>query len=209
MTTVTMPQLGESVTEGTIIAWLKQPGEPVALDDSLCEIETEKVTAELPSPFEGTMGEIPSTRETADAGTPLCTVLEVAQAGRRPQMDTRRQCRPPERGPMAIPPDVPVEFIGVAPPGGKTGHSGGNTKTHSRSGCIASRHAPRAEHSLDLARLRLDRRTGDAADVEAAISTPHHSTCRSAADFPHQALPAQKRSGLCNRAALGHASHHC
>ena len=58
MATVTMPQLGESVTEGTVIKWLKQPGEPVALDDSLCEIETEKVTAELPSPYEGTMGEI-------------------------------------------------------------------------------------------------------------------------------------------------------
>ena len=39
--TVTMPQLGESVTEGTILKWFKQPGEAVALDDSLCEIETE------------------------------------------------------------------------------------------------------------------------------------------------------------------------
>jgi len=58
MTVVKMPQLGESVTEGTILKWMKEPGEAVRLDDPLCEIETEKVTAELPSPFEGTMGQI-------------------------------------------------------------------------------------------------------------------------------------------------------
>ncbi|HEY6822806.1 MAG TPA: dihydrolipoamide acetyltransferase family protein [Steroidobacteraceae bacterium] len=81
MTTVTMPQLGESVTEGTILKWLKQPGDAVALDDSLCEIETEKVTAELPSPFEGTMGEILVPEgETVDVGTPLCSVEESATA---------------------------------------------------------------------------------------------------------------------------------
>ena len=45
MTIVKMPQLGESVTEGTILKWMKEPGEAVRLDDPLCEIETEKVTA--------------------------------------------------------------------------------------------------------------------------------------------------------------------
>ena len=49
MTTITMPQLGESVSEGTILKWLKQEGEEVAVDESLCEIETEKVNAEMPS----------------------------------------------------------------------------------------------------------------------------------------------------------------
>lgn len=77
MTTVTMPQLGESVTEGTILKWMKRPGEAVALDDSLCEIETEKVTAELPSPFEGTMGEILAPEgETVVVGAALCEVIE-------------------------------------------------------------------------------------------------------------------------------------
>lgn len=75
MTTVTMPQLGESVTEGTILEWFKQPGDAVKLDDALCEIETEKVTAELPSPFEGTMGEILVPQgETVDVDTPLCEI---------------------------------------------------------------------------------------------------------------------------------------
>jgi 2-oxoisovalerate dehydrogenase E2 component (dihydrolipoyl transacylase) len=76
---VKMPQLGESVTEGTILQWLKQPGDPVKFDDPLCEIETEKVTAELPSEFEGTMGRILVPEgETVEVGTPLC---EIAVAG--------------------------------------------------------------------------------------------------------------------------------
>ena len=51
MATLTMPQLGESVTEGTILRWIVAPGAPVALDDPLVEIETEKVTVEIPSPL--------------------------------------------------------------------------------------------------------------------------------------------------------------
>lgn len=72
MATVVMPQLGESVTEGTVIRWYKRPGDPVELDEPLCEIETEKVNVELPSPYAGTMGEIfVSEGETVPVGTPL------------------------------------------------------------------------------------------------------------------------------------------
>ncbi len=79
--TVTMPQLGESVTEGTVLQWLKRPGDAVALDESLCEIETEKVAAELPSPFEGKLGEILVPEgETVDVDAPLCTIVETAGA---------------------------------------------------------------------------------------------------------------------------------
>ena len=88
MATVTMPQLGESVTEGTILQWLKQPGDSVALDDSLCEIETEKVTAELPSPFAGTMGtHLVAEGETVGIGTPLC---EVTEPGSTPDLQESR-----------------------------------------------------------------------------------------------------------------------
>jgi len=55
---VTMPQLGESVAEGTIGKWLKQPGDAVAKDEPLLEIITDKVNAEVPSPFEGILREI-------------------------------------------------------------------------------------------------------------------------------------------------------
>ena len=58
MARVTMPQLGESVAEGTIGKWLKQPGDAVAKDEPLLEIITDKVNAEVPSPFEGILREI-------------------------------------------------------------------------------------------------------------------------------------------------------
>jgi 2-oxoisovalerate dehydrogenase E2 component (dihydrolipoyl transacylase) len=53
-----MPQLGESVTEGTIGKWLKQVGDPVALDEPLLEVITDKVNAEVPSPFAGVLREV-------------------------------------------------------------------------------------------------------------------------------------------------------
>ncbi|MBI2766010.1 MAG: 2-oxo acid dehydrogenase subunit E2 [Chloroflexi bacterium] len=103
MATVTMPQLGESVTEGTILAWLKQPGDVVRLDDPLCEIETEKVTAELPSQFEGTMGAILVQQgETVAVGAPLCEVEEGAVEGKAAPVAAAGGW---SGGPMAIPPE--------------------------------------------------------------------------------------------------------
>ncbi|HVL54234.1 MAG TPA: biotin/lipoyl-containing protein, partial [Vitreimonas sp.] len=58
MAKVTMPQLGESVAEGTVGKWLKQPGDQVAKYEPLLEVITDKVNAEVPSPFEGTLTEI-------------------------------------------------------------------------------------------------------------------------------------------------------
>ena len=55
---VRVPTLGESVTEATVATWFKKPGEPVAADEMLCELETDKVTVEVPAPAAGTMGEI-------------------------------------------------------------------------------------------------------------------------------------------------------
>ena len=52
---VTMPQLGESVTEGTITRWLKAEGDEVEIDEPLAEVDTDKVNAELPSPVAGTI----------------------------------------------------------------------------------------------------------------------------------------------------------
>src|SRR5438045_525726 len=57
-TVVKMPQLGESVAEGTIGRWLKQPGDRVELDEPLVEIQTDKVNAEVPSPVAGILQQI-------------------------------------------------------------------------------------------------------------------------------------------------------
>jgi 2-oxoisovalerate dehydrogenase E2 component (dihydrolipoyl transacylase) len=79
--TVTMPQLGESVTEGTIARWLKQPGEHVAKYESIAEVVTDKVNAEIPSPAEGSMGEhIAKEGAVVAVGEPICTIETVEQA---------------------------------------------------------------------------------------------------------------------------------
>src|SRR5262249_61665446 len=57
-TDVLMPQMGESIFEGTIIKWLKKPGEKVQRDESLFEISTDKVDAEIPAPASGVLKEI-------------------------------------------------------------------------------------------------------------------------------------------------------
>jgi 2-oxoglutarate dehydrogenase E2 component (dihydrolipoamide succinyltransferase) len=79
--TVTMPKLGESVTEGTITAWLKAVGDRVEIDDPLFEVSTDKVDSEIPSPFEGTLVEIlVAAGETVPIDTPLARVGEPAPA---------------------------------------------------------------------------------------------------------------------------------
>ena len=58
MTEIRVPTLGESVTEATVATWFKKPGDAVAVDEMLCELETDKVTVEVPSPAAGIMAEI-------------------------------------------------------------------------------------------------------------------------------------------------------
>src|ERR1700680_3773833 len=58
MTDIRVPTLGESVTEATIGKWFKQPGDPVAVDEPLVELETDKVTIEVPAPAAGVLGDI-------------------------------------------------------------------------------------------------------------------------------------------------------
>src|SRR6202161_185255 len=58
MTDVVMPQMGESIVEGTLTKWLKKPGDKVERDEPLFEISTDKVDTEIPSPAAGTLGEL-------------------------------------------------------------------------------------------------------------------------------------------------------
>ncbi len=82
-TSITMPQLGETVLEGTIIRWLKQVGETVAADEPLFEISTDKVDTEIPSPAAGVLSAILVPEgETVSVGTELATIDgSVADAG--------------------------------------------------------------------------------------------------------------------------------
>ncbi len=72
---VAMPKLGETVTEGVVGSWLKQPGETVAFDDPLFEVSTDKVDSEIPSPYDGVVLEIlVPAGQTVPVGTPLVRI---------------------------------------------------------------------------------------------------------------------------------------
>src|SRR3954468_15830828 len=78
---VVMPQMGVSVSEGTITKWLKQVGEPVAADESLLEISTDKVDTEVPSPGEGVLQQILVPEgETVAVGTRLAVIAPEGTA---------------------------------------------------------------------------------------------------------------------------------
>src|SRR3954468_11259076 len=74
-TSVTMPALGESVTEGTVTRWLKQEGEQVEVDEPLLEVSTDKVDTEIPSPAAGVLTKIlVSEDETVEVGAELAVI---------------------------------------------------------------------------------------------------------------------------------------
>jgi 2-oxoglutarate dehydrogenase E2 component (dihydrolipoamide succinyltransferase) len=79
---VMVPALGESVTEATVATWFKQPGDQVAADEMLCELETDKVSVEVPAPAAGTLKEIVAAEgTTVDASAKLAVITEGAGGG--------------------------------------------------------------------------------------------------------------------------------
>ncbi|HEV2261050.1 MAG TPA: biotin/lipoyl-containing protein, partial [Candidatus Rubrimentiphilum sp.] len=80
-TTITMPQLGETVTEGTVERWLKKPGEPVEKYEAFVEVSTDKVNSEVPAPVTGTIRELLVQEGTTVAtGTPIAIIDDVGAA---------------------------------------------------------------------------------------------------------------------------------
>lgn len=81
-TEIKVPVLGESVTEGTIAEWLKQPGDAVAVDEPICSLETDKVAVDVPSPVAGVMAEHrASVGDNVEVGAVIAVVEEGASAG--------------------------------------------------------------------------------------------------------------------------------
>ena len=82
---VVMPQMGVSVSEGTVTRWLKQAGDAISLDEPLLEISTDKVDTEVPSPGEGVVAEIlVAEGETVDVGTLLAVIAPAGSAVAEP-----------------------------------------------------------------------------------------------------------------------------
>src|SRR6187549_87487 len=104
MAEVTMPQLGETVTEGTITKWFKQVGDEIAEDEVLFEVSTDKVDSEVPSPVAGVLTEIRVPEgDTVDVGT----VIAVVGGGDAAPAPAAEAVTAPE--PVAAPPEAAVE----------------------------------------------------------------------------------------------------
>ncbi|MBM3689061.1 MAG: 2-oxoglutarate dehydrogenase, E2 component, dihydrolipoamide succinyltransferase [Actinobacteria bacterium] len=117
---VTLPALGESVTEGTVTRWLKKVGDTVAADEPLVEISTDKVDTEIPAPASGVLLSITAPE---DATVPIGAELAViAEAGEAPAAAPTPAAAPPAPAPAAPPPS-PVP----APPAAAPGPTGDTT----------------------------------------------------------------------------------
>jgi 2-oxoglutarate dehydrogenase E2 component (dihydrolipoamide succinyltransferase) len=114
-----MPQLGETVTEGTITRWLKQVGDKVALDEPLFEVSTDKVDSEVPSPFAGILAEILVPEgQTVDVGARLAVIGDSASAAPAPSAPAAQAAvAPPPPPPPAPPvgPPAPAPEVRVPP----------------------------------------------------------------------------------------------
>src|SRR6187455_1306738 len=107
---VKVPTLGESVTEATIGEWLKQPGDPVKLDEPVASLETDKVAIEVPAPAAGIMGEhkVP-VGATVDVGAVIATIEDATSAGVQVGVTEREAPQPVDEAPPEIPPAATEE----------------------------------------------------------------------------------------------------
>src|ERR1700692_4548117 len=115
-TDIIMPQMGESIVEGTITKWLKKPGDKVQRDEPLFEISTDKVDAEIPAPASGVLQEIKVTEgTTVGVNTVVGTISADGEAAAAPAKPAPAATAPPpqeikkeEKKSSAAPPPAPV-----------------------------------------------------------------------------------------------------
>ena len=111
---IVVPALGESITEGTIAAWLKQPGDAVGVDEPLVELETDKATVEICAPKAGVLAEIRvAAGEDVEVGAVIGQIDDVAGAGVEKSADESSPATPPRVTVDATP---PLAAVSARPP---------------------------------------------------------------------------------------------
>jgi pyruvate dehydrogenase E2 component (dihydrolipoamide acetyltransferase) len=157
-TEVVMPQMGESITEGTLTKWLKKPGDTVARDEPLFEISTDKVDAEIPSPAAGTLGEIKIQEgTTVSVNTVVCTINEEGAAAAPSAPAPKQETASPAAAPAPakdVPATAPAVEAGpgtevVMPQMGESITEGTITKWLKKVGDTVARDEPIFEISTD------------------------------------------------------------
>lgn len=165
-TTITMPQLGETVTEGTVAQWLKKVGDDVEKYEAFVEVSTDKVNAEVPSPVTGTIREmLVKEGETVATGTPIAVIDEVGASSAPP---------PAAAAPAAAAPPAPAAAA-AAPPAvstnGSSAAAAGDGEAALRGASPAVRRLAR-EHRVDIRAVKGSGQNGrvTAGDVLAAAN---------------------------------------
>src|SRR5580698_2589249 len=107
MTDVVMPQMGESIVEGTLTKWLKKPGDRVERDEPLFEISTDKVDTEIPSPAAGTLSEVLVEEGKTVGIATVVARIEDGQAAQPAAEPVKQDASPAPEVQAAAPPPPP------------------------------------------------------------------------------------------------------
>ncbi|HET7430605.1 MAG TPA: 2-oxoglutarate dehydrogenase, E2 component, dihydrolipoamide succinyltransferase [Nocardioides sp.] len=217
-TVVRLPELGESVTEGTVTRWLKQVGDQVAADESLLEVSTDKVDTEIPSPAAGTLLEIKVNEdETVDVGAELAVIgsgeaggggsqdsapaEQHAEQAAEPEPETQetRDEAPAEAPALEVTPEQPAEPAEPAPAAEPAASASGGRDSSAYVTPLVRKMA--AQHGVDLAAIvgtgvggRIRKQDVlDAAAQQGADTTPSRpaAAAAAAAQPAAPATPAQ------------------
>lgn len=131
-----MPQMGESIAEGTILKWLKKPGDKIERDETILEISTDKVDSEIPAPVSGVLAEIlVEEGKTVNVGTPIARIeTDASAAGGNgkaasapaapPASVPKEEPKPAAKPPASPPASASASAPGAAAPGAVTAHDG-------------------------------------------------------------------------------------
>src|SRR5579871_836164 len=188
-TTITMPQLGETVTEGTVAQWLKKVGESVDKYEDFVEVSTDKVNAGVPSPVTGKIRELlVKEGETVATGTPIAVIDEAGAAGPPP-------AAPSTPAAAESPPVARVESVGAPP--STNGRQNAEVENAARGASPAVRRLAR-EHHVDIGTLKGTGSNGrvTADDVLAAArSVVRQSPAAPPPSAPPQAAPLPASGG--------------
>src|SRR6266498_4144664 len=144
-TDIVMPQMGESIVEGTITKWLKKPGDKIQRDEPLFEISTDKVDAEIPAPASGVLQEIKVTEgTTVQVNTVVGTIAADGEApAAKPAAAEKKAAPAPPPAPKAEPPAA------SASPAAQAMH---DLEDHARSSPLVRKIA--REHNVNLSDVK-------------------------------------------------------
>ena len=146
-TDIVMPQMGESIVEGTITKWLKKPGDKIQRDEPLFEISTDKVDAEIPAPASGVLQEIKVTEgTTVQVNTVVGTIASDGEGA------AVKGAPPAEKKAAPAPAPVPKPAAAAAPAPPPAATAKHEVEDHARSSPLVRKIA--REHNVDLAQVK-------------------------------------------------------